>query len=248
MNRNHNPVPSGLNDDYQLDHINTNDSLGVINPTASIRDYLVFSKLVVSMQSPHEIFGKRQFDIIMSLLILILMSPVMLTIMALIWLSTAGRDPVFYRQLRVGYKGREFYVLKFRSMRVDAEKSGPRMASVNDSRVTSIGRFIRSTRLDELPQLLNVLKGEMSLVGPRPERPQFVSSFQKQIDGYSLRHRVKPGITGWAQVRYPYGETVEDAANKLYFDLSYIRRQSLWFDIVILYQTVFVVLSGQGAR
>jgi exopolysaccharide biosynthesis polyprenyl glycosylphosphotransferase len=248
MNSKHQPVSRGFNGGYPLDQINTTDSLGAINPSASIRDYLVFNKLVVSRQPAQEIFGKRQFDVILSLMILILMSPVMLTIMALIWLSTVGRDPVFYRQLRVGYRGREFYVLKFRSMRVDAERAGPRMASVNDSRVTSIGRFIRSMRIDELPQLLNVLKGEMSLVGPRPERPQFVSDFQKQIDGYSLRHQVKPGITGWAQVRYPYGETVEDAANKLYFDLSYIRRQSLWLDIVILFQTIPVVLSGHGAR
>jgi lipopolysaccharide/colanic/teichoic acid biosynthesis glycosyltransferase len=159
-----------------------------------------------------------------------------------------GRDPVFYRQVRVGYKGREFNVLKFRSMRVDAEKFGPQMASINDSRVTFIGRFIRSARIDELPQLLNVLMGDMSLVGPRPERPEFVSKFQKQINGYALRHQVKPGITGWAQVRYPYGETAEDAANKLYFDLSYICRKSLWLDIIILFQTIPVVLTGHGAR
>jgi exopolysaccharide biosynthesis polyprenyl glycosylphosphotransferase len=248
MNSEYKSASNGLNDDYELDQINTANSLGVINPAASIRDYLVFSKLVVSRRSTHEIFGKRQFDIIMSLLILIITSPLMLAITVLIWLSSAGRDPVFYRQLRVGYKGREFYVLKFRSMRVDAETSGPQMASVNDSRVTRIGRFIRSTRIDELPQILNVLKGEMSLVGPRPERPEFVSGFQEQISGYSLRHQVKPGITGWAQIRYPYGESVEDAANKLYFDLSYIRRQSLWMDLVILFQTIPVVLSGHGAR
>jgi exopolysaccharide biosynthesis polyprenyl glycosylphosphotransferase len=248
MNSEHKSASDGLNNNYQLGQINTTDSLGAINPAASIRDYLVFSKLVVSRRSTHEIFGKRQFDIIMSLLILIITSPLMLVTMVLIWLSTAGRDPVFYRQLRVGYKGREFYVLKFRSMRTDAERSGPQMASVNDSRVTRIGRFIRSTRIDELPQLLNVLRGDMSLVGPRPERPEFVSGFQRQISGYSLRHQVKPGITGWAQIRYPYGESVEDAENKLYFDLSYIRRQSLWMDLVILFQTIPVVLSGHGAR
>ncbi|WP_316368247.1 sugar transferase [Candidatus Thiodiazotropha sp. CDECU1] len=248
MSRDYQSTSSDFNTDYQLDQIDTTDSLGVIHPVASIRDYLDFNKLVLGKTAAHRIFGKRQFDIIMSLLILALASPVMLTIMALIWLSTYGRDPVFYRQLRVGYKGREFYVLKFRSMRVDAEKSGPQMASVNDSRVTGIGRVIRSTRIDELPQLLNVLKGEMSLVGPRPERPEFVSGFQKQINGYALRHQVKPGITGWAQVRYPYGETVEDAANKLYYDLTYIRRSSLWLDILILMQTIPVVLTGHGAR
>jgi exopolysaccharide biosynthesis polyprenyl glycosylphosphotransferase len=248
MSREYESVSSDMTNGYQLDHINTADSLGAINPEASIRDYLVFSQLLVSNRSSQEITGKRQFDIIMSLLILVLMSPVMLSTMALIWLSTFGRDPIFYRQVRVGYKGREFYVLKFRSMWVDAEKSGPQMASVNDSRVTFIGRFIRSTRIDELPQLLNVLMGDMSLVGPRPERPEFVSRFQRQINGYGLRHQVKPGITGWAQVRYPYGETVEDAANKLYFDLSYIRRNSLWLDILILFQTIPVVLTGHGAR
>jgi exopolysaccharide biosynthesis polyprenyl glycosylphosphotransferase len=248
MSREYISVSSDLNSDYQLHQIDTAESLGAINPVSSIRDYLMFNHLVVSERSNHEISGKRVFDIVMSLLILILTSPIMLSTMALIWLSTLGRDPVFYRQVRVGYKGREFYVLKFRSMRVDAEKSGPRMASVNDARVTGIGRFIRSTRIDELPQLLNVLKGDMSLVGPRPERPEFVSSFQQEISGYALRHQVKPGITGWAQVRYPYGETVEDAANKLYFDLSYIRRKSLWLDILILFQTIPVVLTGHGAR
>ncbi|MBT3046994.1 MAG: exopolysaccharide biosynthesis polyprenyl glycosylphosphotransferase [gamma proteobacterium symbiont of Ctena orbiculata] len=248
MNRGHESTSRDYQNDYHLDQISTTDSLGVINPTASIRGALVFNQLVVSRQSSHETFGKRQFDIIMGLLILLIASPVMLGTMALIWLSSLGRDPVFYRQLRVGLKGKEFYVLKFRSMRVDAEKSGPQMASVNDSRVTAIGRFIRSTRIDELPQLFNVLKGEMSLVGPRPERPEFVSSFQKQIDGYALRHQVKPGITGWAQVRYPYGETVEDAANKLYYDLNYIRRNSLWQDILIILQTIPVVLTGHGAR
>ncbi|MBW9266446.1 MAG: exopolysaccharide biosynthesis polyprenyl glycosylphosphotransferase [Candidatus Thiodiazotropha sp. (ex. Lucinisca nassula)] len=248
MSGEYDSVSSDFNNDYQLDHISTTDSLGVINPLASIRDYLVFNQLVVSRAATHEIPGKRQFDIVMSVLMLVLMSPVMLTTMTLIWLSTLGREPVFYRQLRVGYRGREFYILKFRSMRVDAEKSGPQMASVNDVRVTRIGRVLRSTRIDELPQLLNVLKGEMSLVGPRPERPEFVSRFQKQINGYALRHQVKPGITGWAQVRYPYGETVDDAANKLYYDLSYIRRNSLWMDILILFQTIPVVLTGHGAR
>jgi exopolysaccharide biosynthesis polyprenyl glycosylphosphotransferase len=248
MSSEYESVSSHMTNDYHLDHINTADSLGVINPTTPVSDYLVFSQLLVSKRPSNEVFGKRLFDIVMSLLILVLMSPVMLSTMALIWLSTFGRDPVFYRQVRVGHKGHEFYVLKFRSMRVDAETSGPQMAGVNDSRVTSIGRFIRSTRIDELPQLLNVLMGEMSLVGPRPERPEFVSSFQKQINGYALRHQVKPGITGWAQVRYPYGETVEDAANKLYYDLSYIRRKSLWLDILILFQTIPVVLTGHGAR
>jgi exopolysaccharide biosynthesis polyprenyl glycosylphosphotransferase len=248
MSRGHESISRYYSDDYHLDQIDTTNSLGAINPSSSIRSGLLFNQLVLSKNTTHEAFGKRQFDIIMSLLILVILSPLMITMMVLIWLSTFGRDPVFYRQLRVGYRGKEFHVLKFRSMRVDAEKSGPQMASVNDSRVTRIGRVIRMTRIDELPQILNVLKGEMSLVGPRPERPEFVSGFQKEIDGYALRHQVKPGITGWAQVSYPYGETVEDAANKLFFDLNYIRRNSLWLDIQILFQTIPVVLTGHGAR
>ncbi|MES9992914.1 MAG: sugar transferase [Candidatus Thiodiazotropha sp.] len=248
MSRGHDSISRDYHDDYRLDQIDTTDSMGAINPAGSISGGLVFKQLVGSKQVAQGILGKRQFDIVMSLLLLVVASPIMLTTMALIWLGSFGRDPVFYRQIRVGYKGKEFYVLKFRSMRVDAEKAGPQMASVNDSRVTRIGRFIRSTRIDELPQLLNVLKGDMSLVGPRPERPEFVSSFQKQIDGYALRHQVKPGITGWAQVRYPYGETVEDAANKLYYDLVYIQRNSLWLDIRIIFQTIPVVLTGHGAR
>lgn len=234
--------------DYELDQIETANSLGAINPLSSMSGSLLFSQLVLSKKGITEANGKRQLDILAGLLILVMASPIMIITMLLIWLSTFGRDPIFYQQLRVGCKGREFYVLKFRSMKVDAEKYGPQMAAQSDDRVTRIGRFIRATRIDELPQLLNVLKGEMSLVGPRPERPEFVSKFQRQIKGYSLRHQVKPGITGWAQVRYPYGETVEDAANKLYYDLSYIRRNSLWLDIMIILQTIPVVLTGHGAR
>ncbi|MCU7932241.1 MAG: exopolysaccharide biosynthesis polyprenyl glycosylphosphotransferase [Candidatus Thiodiazotropha sp. (ex Codakia rugifera)] len=234
--------------DYELNQIEAANSLGAINPLSSMNGSLLFSQLVLSKHGITEANGKRQLDVLVGLLILLLASPIMIITILLIWLSTLGRAPVFYRQLRVGCKGREFYVLKFRSMKVDAEKHGPQMAAHNDARVTRIGRFIRATRIDELPQLFNVLKGEMSLVGPRPERPEFVSKFQRQIKGYSLRHQVKPGITGWAQVRYPYGETVEDAANKLYYDLSYIRRNSLWLDILIILQTIPVVLTGHGAR
>ncbi|MET0066127.1 MAG: exopolysaccharide biosynthesis polyprenyl glycosylphosphotransferase [Candidatus Thiodiazotropha sp.] len=191
---------------------------------------------------------KRQLDIVVSLLLLLLASPLMLVTALMIWLSSFGRDPVFYRQLRVGYEGLEFYVLKFRSMRTDAEKDGARMAAKNDDRVTRIGRFIRKTRIDELPQLFNVLRGDMSLVGPRPERPEFVSKFQGQIEGYAYRHQVRPGITGLAQVSYPYGDSVEDAANKLYYDLTYVRKNSLAFDLLILLRTIPVVLTGHGAR
>ncbi|MCU7907213.1 MAG: exopolysaccharide biosynthesis polyprenyl glycosylphosphotransferase [Candidatus Thiodiazotropha sp. (ex Epidulcina cf. delphinae)] len=248
IGRDHELVAHRYETDYEPDRIEASDSLAAINPSSTIAGSFIFNRLTLSRREPVQGVGKRRLDILMSLLILIAVSPVMLGVMLLIWLSSLGRDPVFYRQVRVGLKGKYFSVLKFRSMRMDAEKSGARMAARNDVRVTRIGRFIRNTRIDELPQLFNVLKGEMSLVGPRPERPEFVSEFERRIKGYSLRHQVKPGITGWAQVRYPYGETAEDAANKLYYDLNYIRSNSLLLDIVILFQTIPVVLTGHGAR
>jgi len=224
------------------------DSLSANYPSSSIRGYYNFNRFVLTGIAFFEGGGKRKFDILMSLLILVVTSPIMLVTMLIIWCSSLGKDPIFYRQVRVGLNGKLFSVLKFRSMRTDAEKAGAQMAARNDTRVTCIGRFIRKTRIDELPQLFNVLKGEMSLVGPRPERPEFVTKFEKKIAGYSRRHQVKPGITGWAQVQYPYGETVEDAANKLFYDLSYINRYSLLLDIAILFQTIPVVLTGHGAR
>jgi lipopolysaccharide/colanic/teichoic acid biosynthesis glycosyltransferase len=158
-------------------------------------------------------------------------------------------SPVIYRQTRVGQGGKTFTVLKFRSMVVDAERNGsPAWASANDSRVTRIGRLMRRTRIDELPQLINVLRGEMSFVGPRPERPEFVAMLTQQIPFYAVRHSVKPGITGWAQVRYSYGATVEQAVRKLEYDLYYVKNHSLLLDIMILIETVRVVLLGEGAR
>ena len=234
--------------DYGLDRIDTTDSMGAINPAITLTGAFNFNPYFLSRKERVEGLGRRQLDLVFSLLLLTLASPIMLITATLIWLSTMGRDPVLYRQLRVGLKGREFYVWKFRSMRTDAEKNGAQMAAKNDARITRIGRFIRKTRIDELPQIVNVLKGEMSLVGPRPERPEFVSKFQRQIRGYSLRHQVKPGITGWAQVKYPYGETVEDAARKLYFDLTYVRKNSVLFDLRILLRTIPVILTGHGAR
>jgi exopolysaccharide biosynthesis polyprenyl glycosylphosphotransferase len=233
---------------YDFDRIDTTDSTGAINPTITLTGSFNFNHHFLSRKEHVEGFGRRQLDVVFCLLMLMLVSPVMLLTASLIWLSTMGRDPVLYRQLRVGLKGREFYVWKFRSMRTDAEKNGAQMAAKNDARITRIGRFIRKTRIDELPQIFNVLKGEMSLVGPRPERPEFVSKFQRQIRGYTLRHQVKPGITGWAQVKYPYGETVEDAAHKLYYDLTYVRKNSVVFDLVVLLRTIPVILTGHGAR
>jgi lipopolysaccharide/colanic/teichoic acid biosynthesis glycosyltransferase len=171
-----------------------------------------------------------------------------LTAWAIVIESGFGQ-PILYRQERVGERGRSFLVLKFRSMRTDAEKDGvARWATTNDDRITRVGRFIRKVRIDELPQIFNVLRGDMSFVGPRPERPQFVEQLTREIPYFGLRHCVKPGITGWAQLRYAYGASVEDAAEKLKYDLYYVKNNSLLFDIAILLQTVEVVLFGKGAR
>jgi lipopolysaccharide/colanic/teichoic acid biosynthesis glycosyltransferase len=165
----------------------------------------------------------------------------------LIMLESPGS--MLYTQERVGLNGRVFNVVKFRSMRSDAEKDGkPRWASAGDSRVTRVGRVIRKLRIDELPQLFVVLGGSMSLVGPRPERPYFVDQLTQQIPFFAVRQSVKPGVTGWAQVRYQYGASVEDAAEKLQYDLFYVKNHSLFLDIVILFETVGVVLLGKGAQ
>lgn len=194
-------------------------------------------------------YGKRMLDIGASLALLAVAWPFMVLTAAAILVESGGKGTVFYRQERVGRFGSTFDVLKFRSMRMDAEKEGTALwASPNDSRVTRVGSIIRRYRIDELPQLLNVLKGEMSFVGPRPERPQFVEELRKKIPYYDLRHKVKPGITGWAQICYPYGSTDKDALEKLQYDLYYIKNYSLWFDFMILAQTVYAVLSGRGGR
>ncbi len=188
---------------------------------------------------------KRVFDIVSSSLLLLLALPVMIA--AALAIKLDSRGPVIYRQERVGLGGRTFMCLKFRSMTTDAERDGvARWATKNDARVTRVGKFIRKTRIDELPQLFSVLKGEMSIVGPRPERPSFVKELQSQVAFYDLRHSVKPGVTGWAQVRYCYGASVEDARRKHQFDLYYIKNNSLLLDIVILIETVSVVLFGEG--
>ncbi len=190
---------------------------------------------------------KRTFDLIFSALLLLLSLPVMLAAALCIKLDSPG--PVFYQQQRVGLNGKIFRVIKFRSMRADAEKDGkPRWASVGDDRVTKVGRFIRKLRIDELPQLVNVLRGEMSLVGPRPERQFFVDELISKIPYFAVRHSVKPGVTGWAQVRYEYGSTVEDSIEKLQYDMYYVKNHSLFLDLLIILETVAVVLTGKGAR
>ena len=192
---------------------------------------------------------KRGFDVAASLALLAVTWPMMLAVAAAILVESRGRGPVFYAQERVGRNGTVFRLHKFRSMRTDAEQDGvARWAQAGDDRVTRVGRFIRKVRLDELPQLWNVLKGEMSVVGPRPERPQFVERFKGSVPYYHLRHCLRPGLTGWAQLRFPYGASEEDAAEKLRYDLYYVKLQSLRFDVMILLQTVDVVLFGRGAR
>lgn len=191
--------------------------------------------------------AKRIFDVTVSLLLLIVTLPITLITALFIVLETGL--PVFYRQERMGECGQVFGVLKFRSMRQNAEQAGvPQWAQQNDSRVTRVGQVIRKLRIDELPQIINVLKGEMSFVGPRPERPYFVQQLASQIPFYLNRHTVKPGITGWAQIRYPYGSSVDDAMHKLQYDLYYAKNHSLFLDLIILFQTVQVVLFGKGAR
>ncbi|HET9977945.1 MAG TPA: TIGR03013 family XrtA/PEP-CTERM system glycosyltransferase [Burkholderiaceae bacterium] len=190
---------------------------------------------------------KRVFDLLSATVLLVVFAPLMFLTMLLIALETPG--PIFYRQQRVGLNGKAFDVVKFRSMRSDAEADGqPRWASAADDRITRVGRLIRRVRIDELPQLWNVLKGEMSLVGPRPERPFFVEALTKDIPYYAVRHSVKPGVTGWAQVRYDYGSTVEDAKHKLQYDLYYVKNHTLFLDLLIMAETVTVVLTGKGAR
>lgn len=195
------------------------------------------------------LFTARALDFIASGLLLTLASPVILLTMVAIWLDDGrGGGGIFYRQNRVGFEGRVFPLLKFRSMRVDAESGGAQWAQKNDPRVTRLGAFIRRTRIDELPQLLNVLRGHMRFVGPRPERPEFVAQLEERIPYYSYRHSVKPGITGWAQLCFPYGSSIEDAKQKLQYDLYYVKHHNLLFDLTILVQTVEVVLMGKGAR
>ena len=190
---------------------------------------------------------KRLFDIIFASILIVLASPIMLISAILIVLESGG--PILYMQERVGLNGRLFNVIKFRSMRTDAEIDGqPRWASKQDDRVTKVGRILRKLRIDELPQLFSVLNGDMSLVGPRPERPYFVDKLTQELPYFSVRQSVKPGVTGWAQVRYHYGASVEDAAEKLQYDLYYVKNHTLFLDLVILFETVGVVLTAKGAH
>lgn len=214
--------------------------LNVVDPS-----WLVFSG-GFDHSAPRRL-SKRFFDLVAAGSLLLLSWPLMLLTALAVWLESGG--PVLYRQVRVGERGSHFTLTKFRSMRVDAEKGGVAVwASRNDDRTTRVGKFIRKTRLDELPQLFAVLRGDMSFVGPRPERPQFVDMLNGEVRYYGVRHCMKPGLTGWAQLRYPYGASVRDAEEKLKFDLFYVKNHGLVFDVMILLQTVEVVMFGRGAR
>jgi exopolysaccharide biosynthesis polyprenyl glycosylphosphotransferase len=206
--------------------------------------WLIFSEGF--RKSRRLMFVKRTFDVVASLCGLILGAPLMLLTAALVKISSPG--PVLYHQTRVGADGRLFTVHKFRSMVANAEAgTGAVWAKQNDARVTQLGRFMRRSRLDELPQLWNVLTGEMSMVGPRPERPEFVDSLTRQIPFYGQRHIVRPGLTGWAQVRYTYGASVEDAMQKLQYDLFYIKNLSFALDLFVLFSTLKTVIQRRGA-
>lgn len=214
--------------------------LNMVHPS-----WIVFSEGFKASKSRD--FAKRAIDLVISLTLLVIMFPFIVLTALAVFLET-GR-PILYAQTRVGMLGREFRIYKFRSMRQDAEKDGKaQWAKANDSRVTKVGAFIRNTRLDELPQIYNVIKGEMSIVGPRPERPEFVSELKEKVPFYDTRHYVKPGLMGWAQLKYPYGASVEDARGKLEYDLYYSKNHSLLMDLLIMIQTVEVVLLGKGVR
>ncbi len=240
--------------DCKLDGIAVLDDTGFLERQTGKLDirsispgWLVFSE-GFSYSPLRDVF-ERALDLTASLLLLLLTSPLMLLTVIAIKLEEGIRAPLIYSQERVGLNGRIIRVHKFRSMRTDAEKDGKAVwASRNDSRVTRVGAFIRNTRIDELPQIFNVFKGEMSFVGPRPERPQFVDELAEQIPYFRERHRVKPGITGWAQLCYPYGASVADAEEKLKYDLYYIKNHSVFFDLYILVRTVEVILLGNGVR
>ena len=192
---------------------------------------------------------KRGLDILISLLLLPLFLPVMLIVAVAIWLESPGEGSIIYKQTRVGNGDKEFQIYKFRSMRANAEENGhAQWAKKHDARITRIGAVIRKIRLDEAPQIFNIIKGDMSFVGPRPERPEFVKQLVEQYPYYRERHRMRPGLTGWAQIRYEYGDTFEDAFEKLQYDLYYVKNFSIFLDLLIIIHTVEVVLLGKGAH
>lgn len=213
--------------------------------TSTLRpSWLIFSGPSRRMLLYNQI--RRLLDVGLSIIGLVLSLPLMA--LAAVAIKLDSRGPILYRQRRVGQRNQTFTIMKFRSMRVDAEPDGPVWAGEDDPRITRVGRIIRKLRIDELPQFINIIRGEMTFVGPRPERPEFVERLDREIPYYTQRHLVKPGLTGWAQIRYPYGASVEDAVQKLQYDLYYIKNQSLLLDLVTLFETARIVIFGRGAR
>lgn len=224
--------------DY-LDKINGYTEIELLNS-----DYFIQKTDFSVLRSRRKVKIKWYMDKVLAIFLFVLTSPIMLFTSILIKLESKG--PVFYRQKRVGQFNNQFMVYKFRSMRVDAEKNGAQWSIKGDNRITKVGNIIRKLRIDELPQLINVLRGEMSIVGPRPEREVFIKDLEKVIPYYRFRHAVLPGITGWAQVKYPYGASVEDSKWKHKYDLYYIKHGGLRMDLKIMLYTVKVVLLGKG--
>ena len=216
-----------------------------VNGRVNLDDTSLVSDQALST-SENGSFAKRALDICASAALLIFTLPVLVVTALLIKLESPG--PIFYKQKRVGLNGKTFQIFKFRSMTVNAEKDGAVWASQNDSRVTRIGRIIRLIRVDEIPQVINIFLGQMSFVGPRPERPEFTQLLSPELPLYDRRHNVKPGLTGWAQINYHYGGSVKDAAVKLEYDLYYIKKYSVFFDVWIMLKTVRVALFGLGSR
>ncbi|MCO4322411.1 sugar transferase [Aliidiomarina quisquiliarum] len=206
--------------------------------------FFLYQKAFSILNSASSKFIKRSFDLILASIAIIMLLP--LFILTALAIKLDSRGPVLFKQARTGLFNKEFKVIKFRSMTTDAEKDGAQWATKNDARVTRVGKFIRKTRIDELPQLLNVIKGEMSLIGPRPEREVFIQDLEKSIPYYRFRHSVRPGITGLAQVKYPYGASIEDAEWKHRYDLYYIKHQSFWVDVKITLLTIQTVIFAKG--
>jgi exopolysaccharide biosynthesis polyprenyl glycosylphosphotransferase len=206
--------------------------------------WLLFSQRIEGVHSTPNQQLKRYADVVASLALLTLSSPLLLLSSLAIHLQDGG--PVFYRQTRTGLFGQPFQVLKLRTMVVDAENGTAQWAATNDKRITPLGQWLRRTRIDELPQLLNVIKGEMSLIGPRPERPELETELEDQIPNYRIRHWIRPGLSGWAQVNMPYSSSMEDAELKLSYDLFYLRNASPWLDVLILLKTIKTVLKAAG--
>ncbi len=215
-------------------------------PTKLIKNEYELLDRIKSFKSNYELRIKRVGDVFISLALLIITAPILMIISLLIYLE--DQDPIFYQQVRTGLNGKKFKIIKFRSMTLDAEKEGIKWARRSDPRITKIGRIIRATRLDELPQLICVIQGSMSLIGPRPERPEIENKLLSEIPYYSLRNITKPGISGWAQVNYPYGASVEDTENKLSYDIYYLCNFSLFLDLIILFKTIKTVFNAFGYK